>query len=293
MYEKFYKLECQPFENTADPRFFFASEQHREAMAAIEYSVRMRKGIVMVTGAIGAGKTTVTRSVCDRLRNFTHIVPVLHSPDSPDAMLRQILRGLDTRYNRADDHPRLLQRLRESATAIAELGQPVTLLADEAQTMPDAALEELRLLGNMEYNGRKIIVVVLVGQPELRRRIRTPHFESLRQRIVVAKQLRPLGLEETGQYIAHRLKVASLDQNDVQVEFDSASLYEIFRFSGGTPRLINFVCDNCLLLGYVREARLIKPALVRTVLADMIPSFEEQDDVSGNARPRLSLAGNF
>lgn len=293
MYEQFYKFECPPFENTADPRFFFASEQHREAMAAIEYSVRMRKGIVLISGAVGAGKTTVTRAVCERIRNFTHLVPVMHSPDSPDAMLRQLLRGMETRYSRGDDHPRLLQRFRETSQAIAELGQAVTLLADEAQTLPDATLEELRLLSNFESNGRKMVNVVLVGQPELRRRIRTPQFESLRQRIVVAKQLRPMSLEETGEYIAHRLAVASIDRENVQVEFDSAALYEIYRFSGGTPRLINFVCDNCLLLGYVRETRLIKPALVRTVLADMIPTFEEQDDEGMSTRPRLSLAGNF
>lgn len=295
MYTQHFHFERPPFENTPDPRSFFASEQHREALAAIEYCVRMRKGYVLVTGHIGSGKTTVGRTMLDRCSGSAKIVGVMHGHDSPLELLKQILSGLGARYEPTDDRPRLLQRLQHRLRLWAVQQRPVVIYIDEAQTLSDAALEELRLLSNLDTDTQKLIQVVLIGQPELRQRIRSPRFSALRQRIALAKELRPLSRADTGLYIAHRLRAASIDPAKPDVSFTPLAVDQIHAFTGGTPRLINFTCDNCLLLAMVRETRQVTPEMVRHVMADMVPTFDpneaELDDL--NVEPRLTLAGSL
>ncbi|MEX0774096.1 MAG: AAA family ATPase [Phycisphaeraceae bacterium] len=275
MYHEFYKLAMLPFENTPDPRFFYASEQHREALAAIEYTIRMRKGFVLVTGDIGSGKTTVGRTMLERCGQRALILTLLHGHDSGLSLLRQTLRSLELPLRKSDDHARMLEYLRAKLIEQIEQGRPVVLFVDEAQTLPDEALEELRLMSNFDTTSEKLIQVVLIGQPELRARMRTTRLAALRQRIVLAKQLHPLAITETQGYITHRLRAASLDPQDVQVNFDAGASSLIHEFAGGVPRLINVACDNCLLLGFVREARQITAALVQRGLEDMAPSFAD------------------
>lgn len=290
MYQEFYQLDTLPFENTPDPRFFYASEQHREAMAAIEYTLQMRKGFVLITGDIGSGKTTVGRTVCHRCGDSATIIHVLHGHQRGSSLIRQVLRLLGVAARRSDDHAQLLERLRDHLLERMQQGQPVVLLIDEAQTLSDAALEELRMLSNFDTSTRKPIQVVLIGQPELRSRICSPRFEALRQRIVLSKQLRPLNIAETTGYIQHRLQEASRDKQNVQVSFTEAAVREIHEFTHGVPRLVNVACDNCLLLGYVREAREIDPAMVRRVKTDMMPSFSSSTSAT-EAQPGLRIAG--
>ena len=302
MYLEFYNLDTMPFENTPDPRFFYASEQHREALAAIEYSIRMRKGFVLITGAIGSGKTTVGRTMCQRCATQATIVTVMPGQVSGTVVLRQILRSLNVAPKATEDHSRLLERLRDQFLAHSAERKPIVLFVDEAQTLSESALEELRLLSNFDTTTEKLAQVVLVGQPELRQRIRMPRFDALRQRIVMAKQLAPLSLEETTGYIRHRVAAASSDPSKPGVEFTESTIREIHRSTGGIPRLINFTCDNCLLLGFVREARQITPLMVQRVMADMLPRFDEAVEVVGPVEaidpvteedaPRLSLTGS-
>lgn len=275
MYHQFYQFEVLPFENTPDPRFFYASEQHREALAAIEYTVRMRKGFVLITGEIGSGKTTVARTISDRLADQTTIIHILHGHTDGASLLRQIMRALDLPLRRHEDHARRLERLRQKLLDQLLQGRPVLVIVDEAQTLGDEALEELRLLSNFDTATDKLIQVVLIGQPELRHRIRSSRLAALRQRIVLAKQLQPLNLQETAGYIQHRLRAASLDKDNVQVSFAPEAVAEIYRFTAGIPRLINTLCDNCLLLGFVRQVRQITPAIVKRVIEDMVPSFTD------------------
>ena len=292
MYQQFYNLEVLPFENTPSPRFFFASEQHREALAAIEYTIRMRKGIALVTGDIGSGKTTVCRTMQHQCRNTATVVQVMHGHGSGFELLRHILRTLDVTLRKTDDHPRMLQRLREYLMEQANRHRPVVLFVDEAQTLCDEALEELRLLTNFDTASQKLIQVVLVGQPELRERIRSHKLSALRQRIVMAKRLAPLTQQDTEDYIAHRIRAASVDPQNVRVQFTPEAVLAIYDFTAGIPRLINVACDNCLLLGFVRETRQIVPAIVRRVIDDMVPSFDTSDWVQG-PETALRLAGNF
>lgn len=209
MYHEFYNLEVLPFENTPDPRFFFASEQHREALAAVEYTIRMRKGFVLITGDIGSGKTTVGRTMCEHCGDQATIVHVGWGHQDRNGLIRQILRNLNVKCGRDDDHGRLLDRLGKHLSEQLQLDRPVVLFVDEAQTLSDEALGELRLLSNFDTAADKLLQIALVGQPELRQRIRLPQHAALRQRIVMAKQLRPLNLAETHQYIVHRLRSAA------------------------------------------------------------------------------------
>ncbi len=297
MYHEFFQLEVAPFENTPDPRFFYASEHHREALAAIEYTIRMRKGFVLITGDIGSGKTTVSRTMVDRCSDHAHIVQILHGHLDGASLLRQVLRSLDLPVRKNDDHARLLERLRQKLLDQIYQGRPVVLLVDEAQTLCDEALEELRLLSNFDTATEKLIQVVLIGQPELRDRMRSSRLAALRQRIVLAKQLRPLSSSETAGYISHRLRAASQDREQVQVRFSPEAVQEIHRSTTGIPRLINTVCDNCLLLAFVREVREVTPAMVRRGLEDMVPNFADApwsapSLAPATVHPQLSLAGS-
>ncbi len=290
MYDAYYNFATLPFENTPDPRFFYASEQHREALAAIEYTIRMRKGIVLVTGNIGSGKTTVGRTMLGRCSSDATIVQLVHGHTTGTELIAHVLRALEVKTRGSDDHARLLERLETYLREQADSSRPVVLFIDEAQTLSIEALEELRLISNFDTNTTKLLQLVLVGQPELREQISSPQLSALRQRIVMAKQLRPLGIQDTVGYIAHRLKAASKNPKQVGVSFSGDAIATMYDATQGIPRLINVVCDNCLLLGFVKEQKRITPAMVRQVLDDMVPSFGDTEAVQPQA-PRLSLAG--
>jgi len=283
MYETFYNFTCPPFENTPDPRFFFASEQHREALAAIEYTIRMRKGIVLITGDIGSGKTTVSRTMLRRCADQATIVQLVHGHGDGVELLRHVLRKLAVAFHEHDEHARLLERLEAHLRSQQNAGKPIVLMIDEAQTLTDAALEQLRLFSNFDTDTAKLVQLVLIGQPELRDRIREPRLSALRQRIVMAKQLRPLNIAECANYIRHRLRAASAQPDQATVVFSGQAVERIYAASGGIPRLINVICDNCLLLGFVKEARRISPEMVRHVVADMVPSFDADASMTASS----------
>ncbi|MEM6506496.1 MAG: AAA family ATPase, partial [Planctomycetota bacterium] len=153
----------------------------------------------------------------------------------------------------------------------AASGKPVVLFVDEAQTLSDAALEELRLISNFDTEQTKLLQLVLIGQPELRERLSRESLAPLRQRIIIARMLRPLNTSDVQHYIAHRVSVASEDPKDVRVRFDTKSIDRIAAFTGGVPRLINAICDHCLLLGMVQKTDTINRNMTERVIADMLP----------------------
>ncbi|MEM6393082.1 MAG: AAA family ATPase [Planctomycetota bacterium] len=277
MYAGFYNLSVLPFENTPDPRFFFASEQHREALAAIEYAIRLRKGPVLVTGSIGSGKTTIGQAIIQRCRASANILQLVHGHDQPQELLAHLLRVMGQHPQPTADHAELLEALKRQLVAQAETGRPVVIFIDEAQTLTDAVLEELRLLSNFDTPDARLLQLVLIGQPELRERIAGPAMAPLRQRIALAKQLETLDRDDTICYIHHRLVTAAIDPNHLALTFDDDALERIHSASQGTPRLINALCDNCLLLGYVNQTHTIDRATVERVLRDMIPAFDHRN----------------
>lgn len=271
MYETYYHLAAAPFENTPDPRFFFASDQHNEALAAIEYTIRMRKGIVLITGQIGAGKTTVSRAMLRRCGESATVIQLAHGHRTADELITHMLHRLGLSDAERGSHAHRLERLEQHLLHCAAAGRPVVLFVDEAQTLSDAALEELRLISNFDTEQTKLLQLVLIGQPELRERLNQESLAPLRQRIIIARKLRPLNVNEVARYIDHRLRVASEDPDQVRVRFDPKAVQRIAAFTGGVPRLINAVCDHCLLLGMVQKTDTISRKMTERVIADMLP----------------------
>lgn len=273
MYEEFFDLRQLPFENTADPRFFYDSEQHREALAAIEYTIRLRKGIVLITGEIGSGKTTVGRKMLSRCGDQCTIAQIVHAHKDRAELIAHVIRSIGVNPPEEAGHARLLELLHNILIDFAQQRRPVVLFVDEAQNLSDQGLEELRLISNFDTNTVKLLQLVLVGQPELRDRIAQAHMMPLRQRIVLAKQLKAMSLRDTGAYIQHRITAASNTPEQPLACFDDQAVRAVYQNTGGIPRLINVVCDNALLMSYVRENTTVTADTVLAVIEDMLPSF--------------------
>jgi len=247
MYEDFYGLAAPPFNITPDPRYLFLSTRHREAFEHMLYGITERKGFIQITGEVGAGKSTLCRAILDQLGDGYETALILNPVMTGLQLLRSILGELDL-DGRGNDRLRLLKRLNTFLLEQVQRGRDVVLLVDEAQDMSDELLEELRLLSNLETDDRKLLQIVLVGQPELRVALDRPELRQLRQRIAVRYHLAPLARDEVHAYIQHRLQVAG---SNGRPSFSAAAVGRIARHTHGVPRLINAVCDKALLVGYV------------------------------------------
>jgi general secretion pathway protein A len=245
MYEEFYGLAAAPFSITPDPRFLFLGRHHREAYDHLLFGITQRKGFIQITGEIGTGKTTLCRAVLEQLGPTFATALILNPVMSSVQLLRSILHefGLDDRGN---DRVRLLQRLNEFLLERTAEGRDVVMFIDEAQDMPASLLEEVRLLSNLETDSRSCSrSCCSAGQAA--RQLSTPRTEQLRQRILVATHHAD-GPRQTEAYIAHRLAVAGSNGRPM---FSARALGSIHRRSRGVPRLINALCDNTLLAGFV------------------------------------------
>ena len=247
MYEDFYGLKAPPFNITPDPRYLFLSRRHREALDHLRYGISRRAGFIQVTGEVGAGKSTICRAFLEELASDAGTALILNPVMTSVQLIRSILHELEL-DDRGNDRVRLMQRLNRFLLEQAEADRDVVLLIDEAQDMSDQLLEEVRLLSNLETDDRKLLQIVLVGQPELRAALERPALRQLQQRITVRYHLGPLDRDEVEAYILHRLQVAG---GNGRPAFTRPALRSIHRFSGGVPRLINAVCDKALLCGYV------------------------------------------
>jgi general secretion pathway protein A len=259
MYTAFYGLREKPFSLSPNPRFLFLAESHREALAHLLYGIDEGEGFIAITGEVGTGKTTICRTLLERLGADTEVAFLFNPSTSPDELLRAITAefGLDVNglspAEMGDDLNRfLLERKREN--------RRVLLIVDEAQNLSAGTLEQVRLLSNLETASSKLIQILLLGQPELDRKLETSELRQLRQRIGVRWRLDPLSLKETSEYVRYRLRVAAGGERDL---FTPAALREIHRRSGGVPRLINILCDRSLLAGYAEAERTISRKTVR------------------------------
>lgn len=246
MYNEFYGFREAPFNITPDPRFLFFSDRHREAYNHILFGLRERKGFIQVTGEVGAGKTTVCRALLEDLGPSYRTALILNPCLTGDQLLRTIL--IELGLEPSDDRVTALQRLNQYLLDQLAEGNDVVLLIDEAQDLSHDLLEQIRLLSNLETDQRKLLQIVLLGQPELREKLDDPSLRQLRQRITVRYHLAPLSRREVEQYIQHRLQVVGANGRP---SFSSWALAGIYRYSGGVPRLVNAVCDKALLCGYV------------------------------------------
>ena len=246
MYNEFYGFRESPFNITPDPRFLFFSHRHREAFNHILFGIRERKGFIQVTGEVGAGKTTVCRAILEELGPQVRTALILNPCLTSMQLLRTLLIELGLAPQR--DKVACLHLLNEFLLQQLAEGRDVVLFIDEAQDLEAELLEEVRLLSNLETDQRKLLQIVLIGQPELREKLDARRLRQLRQRITVRYHLSPLSRLETALYIQHRLQVAGA--NGVP-SFNRWAIRRIHSYSRGIPRLINAVCDKTLLCGYV------------------------------------------
>lgn len=269
MYREYYRLTEEPFNITPDPRYLYLTEQHREAINHLLYGIRERKGFICLTGEVGAGKTTICRALLRELGETCQTALILNPMLSKAQLLRAIVEEFGIHPNRQDRYG-LIQLLNEFLLRTASTGQEAVLIIDEAQDMTVSSLEMVRLLSNLETETQKLLQIVLVGQPELRTTLNDPALRQLAQRITVRYHLRTMSPEDTAGYIRHRLKVAGQDDNDKNcVRFDYAAVREIYRYSRGTPRMINALSDKALLAGYVYRTATIDQGIVKVALNEL------------------------
>ena len=260
MYEKYYGLTDKPFNTTPDSRFFFASSKHEEALNCLLLAISERNGFVVITGEIGSGKTTVCRTLINKLDATTKVALVLNTHLGKKELITTILEDLGIEY-RSTSKTHLMAALNKYLLEQAAKDVNVVLIIDEAQNLAPSVLEEVRMLSNLETEREKLIQIVLMGQPELRKKLAMPKLEQFRQRVVLHYHLEPLTLAETGSYIRHRLKTAGNKEADI---FDESAISAIYEYSKGVPRLINIACHHALIEGLVRESSRITAEIVRS-----------------------------
>lgn len=265
MYLEYYGLSEPPFDITPNPRFLFYSPKHREAFNHLLFGIRERKGFVQITGEVGCGKTTICRALLEHLGpNYSTALilnPVLDANQLMKAIAMEFgltVHGLD----RLETVAMLNQHLFEQV----EQGRDTVLIVDEAQDLTLDLLEQVRLLSNLETDSRKLLQIILLGQPELRKRLNDHRLRQLRQRITVRYHLRPLSRQEISQYIHHRLQISG--SKGVPV-FTPAALWRIYFYSRGIPRLVNAVCDKSLLAAYVQQVDRINFGIVGLAIREL------------------------
>ncbi|BDV43575.1 ATPase AAA [Geotalea uraniireducens] len=267
MYCEHFGFSEPPFALTPNPGFLFLSTHHQEAFAHLLYGIDNHAGFIELSGEVGTGKTTVIRTFLSQLDPDTYRTALIFNPTiSPLGLLQGISRefGLPGTSSEKGD---LLDELNRFLLDENRAGHTVVLVIDEAQNLSAEVLEQIRLISNLETDRDKLIQIVLVGQPELRLLLARDELRQLNQRITVRYHLEPMELEDTGEYIRHRIRIAAGGREPVH--FSPAAVKRIYRYSGGLPRLINGVCDRGLLLAYTREARHVTPAMVRLAIADL------------------------
>ncbi len=289
MYEKFYGFSEKPFNTTPDSKFFFPSSKHTEALNSLIYAIKERKGFVVITGEIGAGKTTVCRTLLNKLEPNTKVAIITNTHLSCKELTEETLRELEVEYAPGTKQ-KLLAQLNDYLIQQLALDINVVLIIDEAQNLGPQVLEEVRMFSNLETEKEKLIQIILLGQPQLKVKLENIKLVQFKQRVAVYYHLRSLNSEETRDYIFHRLKLVSLNGYDF---FTPRAINLIYQYSKGIPRLINLVCDSALLSGYVYETNKITEKIIDEVIKerDLSRSFEEDQGLSPARLTRSSSWG--
>jgi len=265
MYRNFYGLKEKPFEITVDPRYFYLSETHKEALANLVYAVQEKKAFAVITGEAGTGKTTLVQAFLSRL-NPKAKTAFLFNPkvDSNSDFLYSICEDLELGGQKGSKVDYLI-RLNAYLTECFSKKEDVLIIIDEAHTLGPELLEEVRLLTNLENSRAKLLQVILLGQPELDQVLDRPQFRALKQRINVRYRLQTLTRKETAEYIQRRLRIAGARSTNL---FTPGALRKVYRYSKGIPRVINTVCDNAMVSGYAERERIIDAGIIRDVISD-------------------------
>jgi general secretion pathway protein A len=273
MYAHFFGLQREPFSIAPDPLYLFMSERHREALAHLLYGVRGGGGFVLLTGEIGAGKTTLCRCFLEQVPRRCNVAYILNPKQTVKQLLGSICEEFRIHAGRipggaatAKDH---VDALNEYLLRTHAVGQNNVLVIDEAQMLSADVLEQLRLLTNLETSERKLLQIVLIGQPELRDMLARPELEQLAQRVIARYHLGALTQRETALYIQHRMSVAGLKS---ALPFDARSLQRIHTLARGVPRRINLLCDRALLGAYASGKASVDLRIVDKAAAEVLGS---------------------
>lgn len=263
MYEKFFGFQENPFRMTPDSKFFYPSAKHTEALSTLLYTIQQRKGFVVVTGEIGAGKTTVCQALLRKLDLNTRVARVFNTHLTNRELLIAILEDLEIPY-KPGTKGKLLSQLYDYLITQAFNGVNIVIIIDEAQNLTPTVLEEIRMLSNLETEKEKLIQIVLVGQPQLREKLKMPKLEQLRQRVVLHYHISPLTVLETKEYVRHRLSVAGGNPET----FEAEALNRVYAFSRGVPRLVNLICDSALLSGFLYNQKIISREIMEEAIRE-------------------------
>ena len=265
MYGKHFGLEELPFSVTPDPRFSYTNSLYQEAFANLRYGIETRKGFIVITGEAGTGKTTLLRRLMRTVEASVHTAFIFNTHLDFTELLRLVLSDLGVAHS-ASDRLTLMAQLNDYLIEQLHKDHVVSVLVDEAQDLSDAMLEELRLLSNLETDRAKLIQIVLMGQPELERKLDQPELRQLKQRVAVRCRLAPLRSDEVAPYINSRLQTVGYKGKEL---FDFGSVQKIALFSRGIPRLVNVICDNALLIAYATSQSKVSAKIIDEVARDL------------------------
>ena len=260
MYLSFFALKQKPFSITSNPSFLFLSQRHREALSYLSYGINERVGFIEITGEVGTGKTTICRALLNQLDDKTKTAFIFNSDLSGLQLMQTIVDDLGIKTEKKNKGG-LFSELNHFLIEQLGVNNNVVLIIDEAQNLSNQLLEQIRMLSNLETENEKLLQIVLVGQPELREKLRSPSLRQLRQRIAVRYHIEALGKDEVPLYISHRLKFAGA--NGSAPIFDEEAFNEIYQYSKGIPRLINIICDKAMLTGFVMNKRDLSGEIIR------------------------------
>lgn len=278
MYEDFYNLSGKPFQLTPDQRFFFNSKVHNRAMAYLRYGLEQGEGFIVITGAVGTGKTMLVRNLFNELDQTEVMAAQLVTTQvEPDDMLRMVCASFGLAHEGLNKAT-MLHNLEVIAAARHAEGKRVLLVVDEAQNLPAASVEELRMLSNFQKDGKSLFQSFLLGQEEFKKTLQHPGMEQVRQRIIASYHLEPLGEEETRRYVEFRLGQVGWKGDP---ELDEAVFAGIHEFTRGTPRRINSLCDRFLLFGCLEELHHLDTQALKAVISEMqVESGHTESEVS-------------
>ena len=265
MYKEFYGLRANPFNVNPDPRYLFLTRHTEEALACLTYGIQSRKGFVLLTGEVGTGKTTLINKLLEWLRLQQVATAFIFNsrldvPQFLDYMMADFGILCDSTAK-----SQILLRLYNWLLDRYRAGETAVLIVDEAQNLSDEVLEEIRMLTNLETFTEKLLQIVLVGQPELEQKLKRPQLRQLRQRLTLRAKTHPLTLEETKAYVQQRLRIAG--SNGQQI-FEPEAVANVHRYASGIPRVINLLCEHCLVSAFVDQQKVIGPAVVDVVARD-------------------------
>ena len=289
MYKELFGLRANPFNVNPDPRYLFLTRHTEEALACLTYGIQSRKGFVLLNGEVGTGKTTLINKLMEWLRMQQVATAFVFNsrldvPQFLDYMMTDF--GISCE---SESKSQILQRLYNWLLDRYRAGETATLIVDEAQNLSEEVLEEIRMLTNLETFTEKLLQIVLVGQPELEVKLKQPQLRQLRQRLTLRAKTHPLSIEETRAYIQQRLRIAGATGNPI---FEPEAVNAIHRDSRGIPRVINLICEHCLVSAFVDQKRTVSTDIAEQVSRDFDLQAESPVEEAPLKSPASTLPGN-